>query len=69
MMAVETVIETLGGVAAAARTLGVKHTSVIGWRTRGAIPAERVRQVSQATGLPNHVLRPDLFDAPAGEAA
>lgn len=68
MMTVETVIEALGGVAAAARKLGVKHTSVIGWRSRGVIPAERVRQVSEASGLPNHVLRPDLYDAP-GEAA
>lgn len=38
--------------------------------TRGAVamwqrvPAERVRAVSECTGIAPHQLRPDLFDAP-----
>jgi DNA-binding transcriptional regulator YdaS (Cro superfamily) len=65
MMSVETVIERSGGVAALARKLGVSHVSVIRWRRAKRIPAERVRAVSEAAGVPKHEIRPDLFDAPA----
>jgi DNA-binding transcriptional regulator YdaS (Cro superfamily) len=61
---IERAIEAGGGVNALARALGIHHVSVIRWRHRGRIPAERVRQVSQITGIPAHELRPDLFDAP-----
>jgi DNA-binding transcriptional regulator YdaS (Cro superfamily) len=42
----------------------VSHSTVLRW-IEGRIPAERVRAVSAATGIPPHQLRPDLFDAPA----
>lgn len=34
------------------------------WRPPGA---ERVPAVSSATGIPKHLLRPDLFDRPDAE--
>lgn len=49
------------------RMLGVAHSTVIRWAA-GQVPAERVKAVSAATGIPLHELRPDLFDAPAHPA-
>jgi len=46
---------------AIARMLGIKRQAVSSWQR---IPAERVRQVSQLTGIPAWRLRPDLFDQP-----
>jgi DNA-binding transcriptional regulator YdaS (Cro superfamily) len=60
MSVVERVIETLGGVTATARALGVKHTSVIGWRDRQRIPAEKVSEVARLTKIPAAEIRPDL---------
>lgn len=64
-------IEAAGGVQALSRALGLKHTSIIGWRNRGQIPAERVPAVARASGIPASRLRPDVFgDQPApAEAA
>lgn len=47
--------------------LGVAHSTVLRWADK-RVPAERVRAVASETGIPPHVLRPDLFDAPAQEA-
>lgn len=58
-------IARAGGVSALARAVGVDHSTVVGWRRAGRVPAERVRRVSEVTGLPPHSLRPDLFDPPA----
>jgi len=60
-------IDAAGGPTALARVLGIKLPSLYSWRR---IPAERVRRVSEITGIPRHELRPDLWDAPArGDAA
>lgn len=64
-MQVTEVITKAGGVKALASSLGLHHTSVIGWRKAGRIPAERVAAVAQVTALPKHEIRPDLFEAPA----
>jgi DNA-binding transcriptional regulator YdaS (Cro superfamily) len=66
-------IKAAGGKAALARKLN-RTKSVIGnWRRRdGGIPASVVPEAARVTGLPPHVLRPDLYDPPApqqGEAA
>ncbi len=53
--------QTAVGLAA---QLGVSHTTVLRWAA-GRVPAERVRAVSSATGIPQHELRGDLFDVPA----
>lgn len=52
-----------GRLSALSRSLGVSHSTVLRW-LEGRVPAERVRAVSQATSIPAHVLRPDLYDAP-----
>jgi DNA-binding transcriptional regulator YdaS (Cro superfamily) len=71
-MEIERIIEAGGGVSKLAHALGLKHTSVIGWRDRGSIPAERVGDVARVTGLSPAEIRPDLaaaFGAAPTEAA
>jgi DNA-binding transcriptional regulator YdaS (Cro superfamily) len=58
-------IEKAGGVSALARAVGVDHSTVIGWRRAGRVPAERVRRIAEVTGMSPHSLRPDLYDPPA----
>jgi len=68
MSIVDRVIEQLGGVKPTARACAVKHTSVLGWRRRGSIPAKKVLVVSRLTGIAAAELRPDLaklFDGAA----
>lgn len=43
---------------------GVDKSTVKRWEM-GSIPAERVRSISEFTGISQHDLRPDLWDAPA----
>ena len=50
-----------------ARAVEVDKATATRW-SKGNIPPERVRDVTTATGIPPHVLRPDLWDAPT-EAA
>jgi DNA-binding transcriptional regulator YdaS (Cro superfamily) len=68
-MDVEAIIGAAGGVAKLAAGCGVKHTSVIGWRVRGIIPAERVGDVARATGLSPAEIRPDLAATFAASSA
>lgn len=56
---------TAVGIAA---KLGVSHSTVIRWAAR-RVPAERVRSVSEVTGIPPHELRPDVFPAPSPQVA
>lgn len=35
-----------------------------GWSRRGRVPAPRVWQFSQATGIPPWEIRPDIYDRP-----
>lgn len=55
-------------VADLAAAIGVKAPSLYQWR---AIPASRAVQIEQVSEgrLPRHVMRPDLWPAPEGEAA
>jgi DNA-binding transcriptional regulator YdaS (Cro superfamily) len=57
-----------GRLSELSRAVGVSHSTVLRW-IESRVPAERVRAVSAATGIPPHQLRPDLFDAPATTAA
>ncbi|HEV7455892.1 MAG TPA: YdaS family helix-turn-helix protein [Roseococcus sp.] len=71
-MDISRIIEAGGGVAKLARALNLKHTSIIGWKRRGVIPAERVAEVAAATGLHPAEIRKDLaaaFNAQPPEAA
>jgi DNA-binding transcriptional regulator YdaS (Cro superfamily) len=61
---IKEVIDAAGGVKALAAKVGVHRTTVIGWRVAGEIPMHRVLAVSEASGIPPHVLRPDIYPAP-----
>lgn len=56
-------LEKAGGGAHLARLLGVTRFAVQQWKATG-VPAARVPAVTRATGVPMHLLRPDIFDAP-----
>lgn len=51
----------VGGTVALARCLNISSQAVSQW---DKIPAERVPEVAKATGIPRHLLRPDLYDRP-----
>jgi DNA-binding transcriptional regulator YdaS (Cro superfamily) len=59
--ALEAAIQSVGGVTALARLLKVRHVAVSKWKRT---PHLRVPEVSRVTGIPRHVLRPDLYEAP-----
>ena len=44
-----------------ARELGVKPQAISQWTE---VPVARVKAVSDATGIPPHLMRPDHWDAP-----
>lgn len=49
-----------------ARRIGVTRGAIAQWKE---VPAERMGEVSRATGIPMETLRPDIFDAAKAEAA
>jgi hypothetical protein len=55
-------IKAAGGLRALARKLGIRREVIEQWKR---IPVERLQTVAKVTGLPQHVLRPDLFDVSA----
>jgi TorA maturation chaperone TorD len=55
-------IRAVGGVTELARRIGISQPSVSNW-TR--VPAERVQEVENASGVTRLILRPDLYDDPA----
>ena len=57
------------GPPALAGKVGVTQQSISYWVKKGQVPAEMALAVERATGVPRHVLRPDLFDAPLDDAA
>lgn len=54
-----------GGPTALAKKLNVVPSAITQWRR---VPAERAMAVAEATEVPLHVLRPDLWAAPATAA-
>jgi DNA-binding transcriptional regulator YdaS (Cro superfamily) len=50
--------EKAGGLGKLAAALGIRHQAFYSWRK---VPAERVIAFERATGIPRHVIRPDLF--------
>lgn len=55
---VDLAIEAAGGPTALARIVGIKAPSIYSWNR---IPADKVMMIERATGVPRHVLRPDVF--------
>jgi DNA-binding transcriptional regulator YdaS (Cro superfamily) len=62
MTGMDLIRATRGLAAKIARDLGITTGAVAHWRV---VPAERVPAVARVTNIPRHMLRPDLYDAPA----
>ncbi len=60
MTAIERAIEIAGGLSALALKIQTRPQVIQHWRKRG-IPAGRVLALEQATGIPRHELRPDIY--------
>ena len=66
--------KTKGSYQKLADYMGLSRQAVYRWRTKG-VPAERLLELEAATGIPRHVLRPDLYQpaksdvSPSNEAA
>ncbi|HVI61490.1 MAG TPA: YdaS family helix-turn-helix protein [Bradyrhizobium sp.] len=52
-------IKAAGGIRLLARKLGIRPHAIEQWK---CIPTEQLQAIARITGLPQHVLRPDLFD-------
>lgn len=63
--ALQRAIDAAHGTANLAREIGVTSQAISQWER---CPIERAKQVEDATGVPRHELRPDIFDMPV-EAA
>ncbi len=63
-------LKAAGGADALAAQLGIARRTLFLWKANG-VPAERLDDVSRATGIPASALRPDLarMFAPSPEAA
>lgn len=62
---VKLAVDGAGGTTALAKALNIRSQAVSQW-TR--IPAERVIEVEKASGVPRHLLRPDLYPPLTPEA-
>ena len=63
-MDISEIIERGGGVLRLSRALGLHHSSVLGWRKTGRVPAERCLAVAEITGITLHELRPNIYPVP-----
>lgn len=59
--AMQRAVQAAGGQTALARRIGKTQGHVSQWLRRGYVPPLLVPQIEQATGIPRHELRPDLF--------
>lgn len=64
--ALRNAIARLGGVVRFSRAVGRPHSTILSWPR---VPAERVVEIEEKTGIPRHELRPDLHLAPAAAPA
>jgi DNA-binding transcriptional regulator YdaS (Cro superfamily) len=57
-------VDAVGGSQTAlAAHLGITAQAVQAWVQTGRVPARRARKVAEITGIPLHVLNPDVFPA------
>jgi TorA maturation chaperone TorD len=59
---VDAAIAAAGGIEAFQALAGIARRTVFLWKQNG-IPAERVPEIEERTGVPRHILRPDLWAA------
>ena len=57
-------LRAVGGVTELARRIGISQPSVSNW---SSVPAERVLQVENVSGIARTILRPDLYAGAAGD--
>lgn len=62
-------IEIVGSQEKLAKAIGLSQQAISRWVKSGRVPAEHARKVSEATGVPPHIIRPDIFDCPSQEPA
>jgi DNA-binding transcriptional regulator YdaS (Cro superfamily) len=55
------IIQAAGSQSELARKLGIRCQSVQQWVRRSRVPAERVLEVEDITGVPRYLIRPDLY--------
>lgn len=65
MMTVRDILKEGGGPAKVSKEINAPVRTVTAWGLRGRVPARWVMPVSKATKVPPHVIRPDVFPAPA----
>lgn len=63
------VLKAAKGRVALAAHLGLTQQAIYKWVKNDQIPVERVLDVSDFTGIPEHVLRPDKYRAPKSKKA
>jgi hypothetical protein len=63
--AIDAAIDAAGGVTKLAKQVRRHHSSILGWRKTGRVPAEHVAAMSLISGLPKSAFRPDLWPAEA----
>jgi len=65
-MDIDEIAAVAGGIGKLAEAAGVHWSTVCSWKRtkQRLVPVHRARQVSDATGIPLHVLRPDIWAAP-----
>lgn len=61
MNVVERAVKAAGGLQSLAAACEVRYQAVQRWARDNKIPAERVLQVEQASGVSRHDLRPDIY--------
>lgn len=57
--ALQKAVAAVGSITALAQRLGISKQAVSMW-TR--VPAERAQEIEAVTGVPRHILRPDLWE-------
>lgn len=61
MRTIDRIIKAAGSQSELARRLDITQQSVCEWVIRGRVPAERVLQIERVTGVPRHLIRPDIY--------
>jgi DNA-binding transcriptional regulator YdaS (Cro superfamily) len=68
-MALAKACEAVGGETKLAELIGKTRSHVTTWKYRGMIPADQAIPIERASGVPRHVLRPDLYPVENEHAA